>query len=242
MTILKQIDRELKQHIDQGYKAGSIRYFKEKIKVIGVRSKIVNKISQKYWKNLSTEVSQDGGGSKLEIFNLCEQLLKTGYSEKISIALDWTFRLKKDFEKSDFKIFTSWLSKYISNWASDDDLCTHPLGYLIYKFPEFLPQLQKLTKSKNRWERRASAVTFIYPIRYDKKFLPHVFKTAKILLQDQDDLVQKGYGWMLKVASQKFPADVLKFINQHKSKMPRTALRYAIEKYPQRIRREILKN
>lgn len=103
-----------------------------------------------------------------------------------------------------------------------------------------MPKLFKLTKSKNRWERRASAVALIYPINHNKKILPHVFKTATILLQDNDDLVQKGYGWMLKVASQKFPDAVLKFINQNKSKMPRTALRYAIEKYPQKIRKQIL--
>lgn len=60
--ILKQIDQELKQHVDQEYKEGSIRYFKEKIKVVGVRSKIVNQISRKYWQQIKTK-------SKLEIRN-----------------------------------------------------------------------------------------------------------------------------------------------------------------------------
>lgn len=233
--ILEQLNKDLNKNIDQKYKAGSIRYFKEKIKVVGVRSKIVNKIAQKYWPEIKFK-------SKQEIFALCEQLLKTGYSEKISIALDWTYRLKKDFQESDFNIFYFWLKKYISNWASDDDFCCHPLGYLIFKFPKFLPKLQKLASSKNRWERRASAVALIYPIAHSKIFLPQVFKTAKTLLQDKDDLVQKGYGWLLKVASENHPKQVLNFVKQNKFKMPRTALRYAIEKYPQKIRKQILQS
>lgn len=112
---------------------------------------------------------------------------------------------------------------------------------MIFKFPKLQTKIFKLTKSKNRWERRASAVSLIYPIRYEKKFLPNIFKTATILLQDKDDLVQKGYGWMLKVASQKFPEEVKDFVEKNKSKIPRTALRYAIEKYPQKIRKELLK-
>lgn len=232
ITILKNINDELNNNIDQKYKEGAIRYFKEKIKVVGVRSKIVNKIAQKYWPEIKMQ-------SKLEIFALCEELLKTGYSEKISIALDWTYRLKKDYQKSDFNIFLSWLSKFISNWASDDDFCCHPFGYIIFIFPEFLPKLQKLAKSKNRWEKRASAIALIYSVSH-KKHLPAIFKTAEILLQDQDDLVQKGYGWLLKVASENYPKEVLNFVNQNKSKMPRTALRYAIEKYPQKIRKQIL--
>lgn len=232
MKILETINIDLKKKVDQKYKEGSIRYFKEKIKVYGVRAKIVDQISKKYWQEIKQK-------PKHEIFFLCEELLKSGFSENISIALDWTYRLKKNFQESDFKIFMSWLKKYISNWASDDDLCTHSLGYLIFKFPGLLPELKQFAFSKNRWERRASAVTLIYPIKNNKN-LTNVLETAKILLQDKDDLVQKGYGWMLKVASQKFPKEVLKFVNQNKTKMPRTALRYAIEKYPQNVRKQIL--
>ncbi|MDD3888115.1 MAG: DNA alkylation repair protein [Patescibacteria group bacterium] len=118
MTIIKKIDQELKQHVDQIYKEGSIRYFKEKIKVFGVRGKIVDQIAQKYWQEIKFK-------SKPEIFNLCEELLKTGYNEKIKIGLDWSYRLKKGYQKSDFNIFLNWLKKYMTNWGSDDDLCVN---------------------------------------------------------------------------------------------------------------------
>jgi len=60
------------------------------------------------------------------------------------------------------------------------------------------------------------------------------------LLHDPDDLVQKGYGWMLKEASRKHQQEVFDFIQEHKKTMPRTALRYAIEKMPDDLRKEAM--
>jgi 3-methyladenine DNA glycosylase AlkD len=64
-----------------------------------------------------------------------------------------------------------------------------------------------------------------------------VFEIANRLLLDRDDLVQKGYGWMLKAASEAHQTDVFAYVIQHKQHMPRTALRYAIEKCPRTARR-----
>jgi 3-methyladenine DNA glycosylase AlkD len=65
-----------------------------------------------------------------------------------------------------------------------------------------------------------------------EKYLSDAYKTADILLEDEDDMVQKGYGWMLKEAANKRPQEVFDYVMEHKAKMPRTALRYAIEKLP----------
>jgi 3-methyladenine DNA glycosylase AlkD len=83
--------------------------------------------------------------------------------------------------------------------------------------------------------RRASAVALIIPARHGK-FLKDVFEIADILLLDRDDLVQKGYGWMLKAASQAHPKNVFDYVMENKKVMPRTALRYAIEKLPKEMK------
>ncbi len=70
--------------------------------------------------------------------------------------------------------------------------------------------------------------------------LDEVFKTADLLLTDDDDMVQKGYGWMLKEAGNQYPDEVFKYVMKNKRKMPRTALRYAIEKYPQAKRKKAM--
>jgi len=88
--------------------------------------------------------------------------------------------------------------------------------------------------------RRASAVSLIIPARRGK-FLNDIFEIADILLQDKDDLVQKGYGWMLKATSQHYQKEVFNYVVKNKSIMPRTALRYAIEKMPTDLRTEAMK-
>ncbi len=72
-------------------------------------------------------------------------------------------------------------------------------------------------------------------------FLEDVFEIADILLSDKDDLVQKGYGWMLKEASRQHQREVFNYIMRKKTVMPRTALRYAIEKMPEDLRRRAMK-
>ena len=83
--------------------------------------------------------------------------------------------------------------------------------------------------------RRGAAVSLIVPARKGL-FLPEIFEIATILLNDTDDMVQKGYGWMLKVASQSYQQQVYGFVMHHRLTMPRTALRYAIEKMPPALR------
>ena len=121
-----------------------------------------------------------------------------------------------------------------------DDISTHIFGPYIIKYPKTVTKLKTWTKSKNRWVRRAAAVSFIYPSR-DKKFLKDVFAIANLLLTDQDDLVQKGYGWMLKEASKHFPDQVFTYVMKNKKMMPRTALRYSIEKMPKSRRHRAMK-
>ncbi len=85
------------------------------------------------------------------------------------------------------------------------------------------------------WVRRASAVSLIVPARRGK-FLKEIFEIADILLHDKEDLVQKGYGWMLKVTSQAHLNEVFNYVMDRKATMPRTALRYAIEKMPPELK------
>jgi 3-methyladenine DNA glycosylase AlkD len=87
--------------------------------------------------------------------------------------------------------------------------------------------------------KRASAVTLILPARKGL-FLDDIFEIANILLEDGDDMVQKGYGWMLKEASRKHQREIFSYVMKNRPVMPRTALRYAIEKMPDSMRKRAL--
>jgi 3-methyladenine DNA glycosylase AlkD len=169
--------------------------------------------------------------SKDDIFTLCEELWQSGYLEEAFIACNWSHAVRKVYQPEDFKVFERWVSEYVSNWATCDTLCNHSVGDLLDMYPALVDNLRRWARSENRWMRRAAAVSLIVPARRGM-FLDDVFAIAEILLRDADDLVQKGYGWMLKAASQAHQAEVFDYVMRHKAVMPRTALRYAIEKMP----------
>ncbi len=177
---------------------------------------------------------------KKQILDLCEKLLEYKDDSCRGMAFDWAFRIRKKYTIEDFVIFEKWLDKYIDTWGSCDDFCTHALGYFLWRFPGFIPEIYKLTKSESKWKRRASAVIFIYAARKDK-YLEEIIKTAISLLQDKEDLVQKGYGWMLKEASIIHQKEIFHFVMKNKRAMPRIALRYAIEKMPLSLKAQAMK-
>jgi len=226
--ILLKVRQELAENKGFG---GIDKFFKQEIKKRGVKTAIVRKIAKNYFPKKC---------SKKEVFSLCENLLSSGYSEEATIAFQWVLRMKNQFSKDDFNIFEKWLKKYIDNWAKCDDFMTHAFSELLFQFPELINKVKKWINSKNRWQRRASAVVFIPLISKEKKYLKHVFEIALKLLKDKDDMVQKGYGWLLKEASRDFQKDVFQFVMGHKKEMPRTALRYAIEKMPVSLKRRAM--
>ena len=127
----------------------------------------------------------------------------------------------------------------MSNWASCDTLCNHTVGNFVMMYPEFLTKLKEFAHSENRWVKRAAAVSLIIPARKGL-FLNDIFEIAGILLLDGDDLVQKGYGWMLKAASQAHQQAVFEYVMSKKAVMPRTAFRYAIEKMPDEFKKQAM--
>jgi 3-methyladenine DNA glycosylase AlkD len=220
--IIESVRQELIQNADEKSKLSAQRYFKEEVKLHGLKSADVSRISKEHYKAI-------GDKSKSNIYSLCDELWKTGYMEESFIACNWAFNVQNNYEPGDFEVFEKWVNSYIGNWASCDTLCNHTIGAFIEMYPEYLQRLKKWAKSPNRWVKRASAVSLIVPAKKGK-FLNDIFVIADILLSDKDDMVQKGYGWMLKAASQAHQKDVFNYIMNKKAIMPRTSLRYAIEK------------
>jgi len=224
--LLERMQEELELHADSEFRIRAAEYCQRDAgRFLGVRTPIVRQIGARYFQEIKS-LSIDA------ILQLCERLLETAMSEQRTIAFDWSFRCRRHFRPEHFDVLERWLEVYVDGWGSGDDLCTHALGDFILQCPEFVPRVKEWNRSESRWQRRASAVTFIYGTRRGKN-LEHVFQVADALLTDPDDMVQKGYGWMLKVASKTYPDEVFQYVMRHKKEMPRTALRYAIEKMPE---------
>ena len=226
--IVEDIREDLIKNSDEKTRISGERFFKESVKLHGLKSAVTERIGKEYFGKLK-------GKEKSEIFDLCEELWQSGYLEESGIACNWSYYIHRHYEPGDIKVFERWVTDYVSNWATCDTLCNHTVGTLIEMYPEKIGDLKRWAKSRTRWMKRASAVSLIVPARKGL-FLKDIFEIAGILLLDTDDMVQKGYGWMLKAASQAHQKEVFDYVIKNKSIMPRTSLRYAIEKMPQDLK------
>jgi len=231
--VITEIRRELNAIADPEIQKNSKRYFKEEIHCYGTRTAAVIALAKKYWKEVKNR-------KKPEIFALCEELYQSGYLEESFIVSEWAHALSGRYEISDLAVFRSWIDTYITNWASCDGFCNHTMGDFFLHYPGCIDDLKHWTQSENRWMRRAAAVSLIVPAKHGK-FLKESLEIADLLLTDSDDLVQKGYGWLLKEASRNHTDTVFRYVMKNKQRMPRTALRYAIERMPKDLKAEAMK-
>jgi 3-methyladenine DNA glycosylase AlkD len=232
-TVIEQIRQDLKKQADPVLRESSKRFFKEEILCYGMKTATVIAIAKKYWKEIKSR-------DRKEIFSLCEELYQSGYMEESFIVSEWAHALSGRYEKGDLVIFRHWIDSYITNWASCDGFCNHTMGDFIEQYPEYVGELKRWTQSENRWMRRAAAVSLIVPAKHGK-FPNEAIEITDLLLTDSDDLVQKGYGWLLKEASRKHQKEVYDYVMKNKKAMPRTALRYAIELMPKDLKAEAMK-
>lgn len=168
--------------------------------------------------------------------NDIKQLLISKIHEERLIGL---LILVHNFETSPKKIYQFYLSltKYINNWDLVDLSADKIVGaYLIDKKKDIL---YTCARSKNIWERRIAIVATYYFIKNNQ--FDDTLKIAEILLNDTHDLIQKAVGWMLREVGKRSVKTEEDFLQKHYENMPRTMLRYAIEKFPETKRKAYLR-
>jgi 3-methyladenine DNA glycosylase AlkD len=232
-SILTQIREDLKANTDAQTQKSFQRFFKEQVKYYGVKTDIVGKIAKKYWKQVEPL-------DKKEIFALCEELYRSDYTEEAFVVAFWLPKYIDYLKPPDLPVFKRWIEQYINNWAKCDGFCNHTIGDLIQKYPETINEIKTWAKSTNRWLKRAAAVSLIVPAKKGC-FLQDALEICEQLLTDNDDMVQKGYGWLLKEESRVHQKEVFDYVVKNRAIMPRTALRYAIELMPKALKLEAMK-
>jgi 3-methyladenine DNA glycosylase AlkD len=141
-----------------------------------------------------------------------------------------------DIKKTIYDLYLK-STEFINNWDLVDTSAEHIVGqYLMDKSKR---PLYRLTKSKNLWERRiAIMATFHFVKRHE---FSETLKISNMLLADRHDLIHKACGWMLREIGKRDLKTEEIFLKEHYKKMPRTMLRYAIEKFPEKKRQRYLK-
>lgn len=167
------------------------------------------------------------------------KILKSKIHEERLTAL---FILVSQFEKGDEetkkRLYGYYLKKlkYVNNWDLVDASAYKIAGQYLKN--QDRKQLYKLANSKSIWSRRVAIVSTLAFIRQSD--LEDTFKISEILLEDKEDLIHKAVGWMLREAGKKDEKALVNFLKAHYKYMPRTALRYAIERFSEKTRKKYL--
>lgn len=168
------------------------------------------------------------------------QLLASPYHEhRLTALLILTEQFARASENSQQKIVKFYLSRaqQVNNWDLVDLSADKILGRWLLNHDRKI--LNKLARSQNLWERRMAMVATLAFIKQSE--LAPTFVLAKQLLSDRHDLIHKAVGWMLREAGKRDAAALKKFLQQYAAVMPRTMLRYALEKFPKPERQFYLK-
>lgn len=233
MSVLsKQINAELislgdpvrAQHSQRFFKTGPGEYGEGDI-FLGIKVPVLRALAKRY-KNASREDALE--------------LLISGYHE---VRLTALFLMVSIYDRSDqqgrAQIYNDYLEnvRYVNNWDLVDSSAMQIVGHFL--FDKDRSHLKTLARSSDLWERRIAIIASYYFIRQYE--FQDTLELAEILLQDDQDLIHKAVGWMLREVGNKSRPTEEKFLKLHYRVMPRTMLRYAIEKFPEQLRQGYLK-
>ncbi|MBR5324153.1 MAG: DNA alkylation repair protein [Muribaculaceae bacterium] len=171
-----------------------------------------------------------------------ETLLHSPYHEARLTALLLLVKIyegeeaSNDIKEKVFEIYTS-NADYINNWDLVDLSAPNIVGN--YLFEKDCSLLYEFAQSNHLWKQRIAVVATLYFIR--KGEFTHTYALAKLYMNTKHDLMKKAVGWMLREAGKRDVSQLRNFLNEYKPVMPRTMLRYAIEKFSESERREFMK-
>lgn len=213
---------ELRAAVDDEFRRGQYRFFKEEVSNYGVRGDEVKRIASELHRRVKTWSAADR-------FKLCDALWQGGTLEEGVVAIYLCRRFQRQCGAAEFKLFARWIDRYVHNWAHTDGVSSWLLAASIANAPELIEQLPAWAASRNRWKRRAAAVALLQEGKKGRN-TESIFRIAALLMEDPDDMVQKGVGWLLKETYPKRPRETVAFLAQWKERTPRLVLRYAAEK------------
>ncbi len=217
-------NKEIAEHSQRFFKTGKGQYG-EGDKFLGIRVPVLRKIAKKY-----QGISIDE----------CAQLLKSQFHEERLLSLLMLVAIfNKAYSKDREAVYTLYLdnTRFINNWDLVDSSAEHIVGAYL-RVADKKP-IYQLAKSDILWERRISIMSTFHFIKYNE-FID-ALRISKILLHDKEDLIHKAVGWMLREIGKRDIEAEEEFLVKYYSQMPRTMLRYSIEKFPQNKKKRYLK-
>jgi len=219
----KLADPDIAEHSQRFFKTGPDEYG-EGDQFFGIRVPVTRNVAAKF--------------NELPLQEICRLLSSEYHEARLCALIILVNRFKKGDKKERESIYQLYLknTRFINNWDLVDTSAHQILGsYLQGKDRE---PLYELAKSEDLWERRIAVISTFYFIKNDD--FETTLKIAEQLLNDNHDLIHKAVGWMLRKIGERDMRIEEQFLQKHVHNMPRTMLRYAIEKFPEAKRKRYL--
>jgi 3-methyladenine DNA glycosylase AlkD len=233
-----RIGREIRQALaaggSPGVAASSQRFFREPVQAYGWKTASLRRFVHERRRAL---IKDQGIEFLVEV---ADELFRPGFNEAKTSAI---FLLEQSAAKlgdSEFRLFESWLER-IENWSDHDGLTMYLLGPMMAAKPQRASRAKEWAGSRNFWKRRAAAVTLIRGLRRDM-FWGEAQQVAQMLLRDEDVMVQKGLGWMLREAAKANGAKTIPFLLSIRERTSRLVLRTACETLRSQDKNKVLEH
>jgi len=175
-----------------------------------------------------------------EAMAFADALIADRHLEVKSVGIEVVARYRRDYTPRLLPAWKRWLAEnHSANWATTDAICGMLIGPLLMTHPKLCVRLRVWARDRNMWVRRASIVGLIQPARRGDA-LDLLYNIAQLLHGDKEDLIQKAVGWALREAGKTDMARLERYLRAYGATIPRTTLRYAIERFPESKRRALL--
>ena len=229
-----QAARELKQLATPERAAGARAYFKayDRVEVFGVSSPDVRRLAGQIRREANEWTLADA-------VRFADVLIARPELEAKGLGICVLGRFRSAFDDPLLATSKRWLAESCHDWASTDTLCGDVLGPLLLDRPHLIPRLRPWRSSGGLYVRRASAVALV-PLARRGVALDEAYDTVMALASDREDLLQKATGWLLREAGKTDPARIETFLRRSGHRLGRTTVRYAIERFPPDVRKELM--
>jgi len=230
--IAAQIRRALRDGGSAEHAAGVQWFFKDQIESHGWYTADLRRAAVRSRRTVGKEHGLDF------LIEVADDLFSGSVLEEKVAAVFLLEKLDAEFGDREFKLFESWLDR-ISSWADHDALVHSLIAPMVVAKPARAKAVFRWAKSPNRWRRRAACVALIRGARA-RMFFPEITKLSNFLLTDQDDMVQKGLGWLLRETAKFDAGRTVPYLMKIRAHAPRLVLRTACETLPTAVRKRIL--
>jgi 3-methyladenine DNA glycosylase AlkD len=211
------------------------RFFKEEIQSRGWYTAELRRFAVRFRRAITRERGMEF------LVQVADQLFSGRILEEKVTAVFLLEKQTDNFGDNEFKLFAAWLDR-VTSWADHDALAHYLLAPLIAAKPARCRQVFRWAKSQNRWRRRAACVALIRGAR-ERRFFAEIVRLSNQLLRnkDEDDMVQKGLGWLLRETAKADPKRTLPYLMKIRKNAPRLVLRTACETLPVTTRKQVLR-